>query len=77
LGNLSDLAEFWPELAVFWPDDDRLADWYLETSANLVRALESAPLDVERWTFNPAPSPLARLTKRRSIGTTLRTLLVS
>lgn len=70
-GNLSDLAEVWPELAVFWPDDDNLVDWYLETNANLVRTLESAPLDVERWTFNLAPSPLAMWARRQAHETAI------
>ena len=70
-GSLIDLADFWPGLAVFWPDDDRLVDWYLETNANLVRTLESAPLDVERWTFNLAPSPLAMWARRQAHETAI------
>ncbi|MEN8238108.1 MAG: maleylpyruvate isomerase family mycothiol-dependent enzyme [Actinomycetota bacterium] len=64
--DLPELTEFWPDLAVFWPDDDMLIDWYLETNANLVRTLESAPLDVESWTFLPAPSPLAMWARRQA-----------
>lgn len=65
----SDLTEFtklWPDLGVFWPDDEKLIDWYLETNANLVNTLESAPLDVESWTFLPAPSPLAMWARRQA-----------
>jgi uncharacterized protein (TIGR03083 family) len=65
-GDLDELAEFWPKLAVFWPDDKDLIDWYLETNANLVNTLESAPLDVERWTFLAAPSPLAMWARRQA-----------
>jgi uncharacterized protein (TIGR03083 family) len=64
--ELSELTEFWPDLAVFWPDDGELVDWYLDTNANLVGALESAPLDVESFTFLPAPSPLAMWARRQA-----------
>ena len=64
--DLAKLTEFWPELGVFWPDDDRLVAWYLETNANLVHTLETAPHDVEAWTFLPAPSPLAMWARRQA-----------
>ena len=64
--ELSELEAFWPDLAVFWPDDDALADWYLDTNANLVRSLESAPADLETFTFLPAPSPLAMWARRQA-----------
>ncbi len=64
--DLAELTEFWPDLAVFWPDDADLVDWYLETNANLVEALESAPPDVESFTFLPAPSPLAMWARRQA-----------
>ena len=57
--DLDEFTKFWPELGIFWPDDEQLVSWYLETNANLLRTLESAPSDVEAWTFLPAPSPLA------------------
>jgi uncharacterized protein (TIGR03083 family) len=69
--DLEELAAFWPDLAVFWPDDDVLADWYLAANANLVRALESAPLDVEAFTFLPAPSPLAMWARRQAHETAI------
>lgn len=69
--ELADLSEFWPELAVFWPEDGRLIDWYLETNANLVRTLESAPLDVEAWTFLPAPTCLAMWARRQAHETAI------
>lgn len=69
--DLTEFTEFWPDLAVFWPDDEKLTDWYLETNANLVRTLESAPLDVEAWTFLPAPSPLAMWARRQAHETAI------
>ncbi len=64
--DLSELTKFWPDLAVFWPDDDELIKFYLDTNANLVHALESAPLDVEAFTFLPASSPLAMWARRQA-----------
>jgi uncharacterized protein (TIGR03083 family) len=64
--DLAEFTRFWPELGTFWPDDDRLINWYLQTNANLVRTLESAPLDVECWTFLPAPTPLAMWARRQA-----------
>jgi uncharacterized protein (TIGR03083 family) len=66
IDDREELVAFWPELAVFWPDDDALVDWYLASNANLVHALESAPLDVEAFTFLPAPSPLAMWARRQA-----------
>ncbi len=59
-------GRFWPELGVFWVDDDDLIDWYLRTNANLVASLESAPSDLEAWTFLPAPNPLAMWARRQA-----------
>lgn len=64
--DLSDLTEYWPDLALFWPEDDDLIDYYLRTNANLVRELESAPTDVAAMTFLPAPSPLAMWARRQA-----------
>ncbi len=64
--DLAELSESWPDLAVFWPNDDDLIDYYLQTNANLVRELESAPADVEAMTFLPAPSPLAMWARRQA-----------
>ncbi len=66
IDDLAELAAFWPDLAVFWPEDDDLIDHYLDTNANLVDALESAPLDVQSFTFLPAPSPLAMWARRQA-----------
>jgi uncharacterized protein (TIGR03083 family) len=64
--DISESTEAWPDLAVFWPDDDDLVDWYLETNANLVRSLESASPSDEMFTFLPAPSPLAMWARRQA-----------
>ncbi len=69
--DLAELTEFWPDLAFFWPEDGDLIDHYLDTNANLVRALESAPLDVESFTFLPAPSPLAMWARRQAHETAI------
>lgn len=64
--DISEHVVFWPDLAVFWPDDNELVDWYLETNANLVRVLEAAPPDLDCPTFLPAPSPLAMWARRQA-----------
>jgi uncharacterized protein (TIGR03083 family) len=69
--DLAQLTAFWPDLAVFWPEDNELIDWYLNVNANLVDALESAPLDVESFTFLPAPSPLAMWARRQAHETAI------
>jgi uncharacterized protein (TIGR03083 family) len=69
--DLAELAVFWPDLAVFWPDDKELTSSYLNINANLVDALESAPPDVEAFTFLPAPSPLAMWARRQAHETAI------
>lgn len=64
--DISEHIESWPDLAVFWPDDDDLIDWYLETNANLVDALEGASPTDDIPTFLPAPSPLAMWARRQA-----------
>ncbi|MGI9528065.1 MAG: maleylpyruvate isomerase family mycothiol-dependent enzyme, partial [Acidimicrobiia bacterium] len=64
--DISEHIESWPDLAVFWPDDDDLIGWYLQTNANLVRVLEEAPADLDCPTFLPAPSPLAMWARRQA-----------
>jgi uncharacterized protein (TIGR03083 family) len=51
---------------VFWPEDEDLVDWYLQTNANLVQALQSAPPDLPAPTFLPGPSPLAMWARRQA-----------
>lgn len=60
------LASYWPDLGGSWPDDGNLVSWYRETNANLVRALETAPPDVEAFTFLPAPTPRAMWARRQA-----------
>ncbi len=69
--DLSELSGYWPELAVFWPEDEDLIAWYLETNANLVRELKAAPADLECRTFLPAPSPLAMWARRQAHETAI------
>ncbi len=64
--DISEHTESWPDLAVFWPDDDDLIDWYLRTNDNLVQALESATPADDMPTFLPAPSPLAMWARRQA-----------
>ena len=71
LDDRSELIEPWPDLAVFWPADDELIDYYLGTNANLVHVLESAPPDVDAPTFLPAPSPLAMWARRQAHETSV------
>lgn len=69
--DLSDLSGYWPELAVFWPDDDDLIGYYLETNANLVHELEAAPDDLDAMTFLPAPTPRAMWARRQAHETAI------
>lgn len=71
LEDRSDLIASWPDLAVFWPDDEDLIDHYLRTNATLVDALESAASDLSVPTFLPAPSPLAMWARRQAHETSI------
>ncbi len=71
VSELVDLEAAWPDLAIFWPDDDALIDHYLATNANLVAELESAPLDLATWTFLPAPSPRQMWARRQAHETAI------
>ncbi len=64
--DLPDLADHWPDLATKWPEDADLVPWYRDTLANLVRVLESAPADLECFTFLPATSPLTMWARRQA-----------
>jgi uncharacterized protein (TIGR03083 family) len=68
---LAGLEASWPDLAVFWPDDGDLVDYYLATNANLVRHLEEAPTDLDTWTFLPAPSPRQMWARRQAHETSI------
>jgi uncharacterized protein (TIGR03083 family) len=47
------------------PDDGSFVDWFRDGHAALVAALESAPPDLECWSFLAAPSPLAFWARRQ------------
>lgn len=64
--DVAELTASWPELGVFWPADDELAEHYLRTNANLVDELEGAPVDLDAMTFLAAPSPLAMWARRQA-----------
>lgn len=64
--DTAELTEYWPELGIFWPQDNDLIGWYLDTNANLVHELASAPADLDTRTFLPAPSPLAMWARRQA-----------
>ena len=69
--DIAELSGYWPDLAVFWPEDEKLIGWYLQTNANLVQALEAAPADAEMMTFLPAPSPRAMWARRQAHETAI------
>lgn len=71
VNDLSELSAYWPDLAVFWPSDDELIDWYLETNVNLVHELTLAPVALQCRTFLPAPSPLAMWARRQAHETAI------
>ena len=68
---LASLEAAWPDLAIFWPEDDDLIDHYLATNANLVRELEAAPTDLDTWTFLPSPSPRQMWARRQAHETAI------
>lgn len=59
------------EVAGGWPGDEELADWFEAGYLALVSALETAPADLECWTFMPAPSALAFWSRRQAHETTI------
>jgi uncharacterized protein (TIGR03083 family) len=69
--ELVDLEAAWPDLAIFWPEDEALIDYYLATNANLVAELESAPVDLDTWTFLPAPSHRQMWARRQAHETAI------
>lgn len=66
VGELADLARYWPDLASGWPQDGELVTWYRATHAKLVDVLRSAPVDVDAFTFLPAPTPLTMWARRQA-----------
>lgn len=53
------------------PADDALLDWFRTGHAALIDAIESAPADLECWSFLPAPSPLVFWARRQTHETTM------
>ncbi len=53
------------------PRDEELVDWFRTGHRNLCESLESAPADLECWTFMAAPSPLAFWARRQAHETTI------
>lgn len=53
------------------PSDAALVDWFADGHAALVRTLETAPPDLDCWTFQPAPSPLAFWARRQTHETAI------
>jgi uncharacterized protein (TIGR03083 family) len=54
------------ELEGHWPADYALVDWFREGHLALVDALDSAPPDLQCFTFLPAPSPRAMWARRQA-----------
>jgi uncharacterized protein (TIGR03083 family) len=53
------------------PDSALLVEWYRESHAQLVRALDTAPQDLDCWHFLTASSPLAFWARRQAHEVTL------
>ncbi len=54
-----------------WPPDAEVVSWFEQGHAALVAALESAPDDLECWSFLPAPSPRAFWARRQAHETAI------
>jgi uncharacterized protein (TIGR03083 family) len=59
------------EVAGPLPEDPELLDWFRRGHADLVRTLKTAPLDLDCWTFLPAPSPVAFWARRQAHETSI------
>ena len=54
-----------------WPPDDGLVDWFRDGHRQLVSALESAPDDLDCWTFMQAPRARAFWARRQAHETAI------
>jgi len=54
-----------------WPDDRELVPWFRAGYTGLADALDSAPDDLDCWTFLPAPSPRAMWARRQAHETAI------
>lgn len=59
------------EIVGGWPGDEELGDWFEAGYLALVRALETAPPDLECWTYLRAPSCLAMWSRRQAHETAI------
>jgi uncharacterized protein (TIGR03083 family) len=69
LTQLADASE--EEILSHGPADAELLGWFREGNAGLVRALGSAPPDLNCWAFLAAPSPLAFWARRQAHETAI------
>lgn len=53
------------------PADPQLLDWYRDSNAVLVEALQAAPASLDCYAFLPAPSPLAFWARRQAHETAI------
>jgi uncharacterized protein (TIGR03083 family) len=53
------------------PDDAELFAWFRDGHARLVDGIMAAPIDLQCWSFLPAPSPLAFWARRQAHETTI------
>ncbi len=54
-----------------WPHEDGLVDWFRDGHRQLVSALESAPHDLDCWTFMEMPDPRAFWARRQAHETAI------
>jgi len=54
-----------------WPTEDGLMDWFRDGHRRLVSALESAPDDLDCWTFMQMPDPRAFWARRQAHETSI------
>ena len=59
------------EIVGQWPLDASLGEWLWTGVERLVEVLESAPVDLQCWTFMVAPSPLAFWARRQAHETAI------
>jgi len=53
------------------PDDTALVGWFRDGHGRIVEVLETAPADLDCWSFLPAPSPLAFWARRQAHETAI------
>lgn len=68
------IAEDLDVLVGGWPPDRDLVDWFADGHRVLISALESAPADLDCFTFLEAESPLAMWARRQAHETSIHRL---